>query len=226
MSDYSLLILCAGFGKRMLNLTKDKPKPLLKVKNKNLLGNAINFFSEIGFKEIFINTHYLHYRIENYINKNFNNYPINLIYEPTILGTGGGVKNIFNYTKNKKICVVNSDILWQMNNKLDILNFIHNFNDVDHCKILLSYENNFFGLKKKQGDFNIQNGVVSQWSNENKIIIYSGIQIVSKNIFEQTPTIFSMNKVWNNLINEKKIFENFMRSNIRHIGDKNTFDQF
>ena len=226
MSDYSLLILCAGFGKRMLNLTKDIPKPLLKVKDKNLLGNAINFFSEIGFKEIFINTHYLHYRIENYINKNFNNYPINLIYEPTILGTGGGVKNIFNYTKNKKICVVNSDILWQMHNKSDILNFIDNFNDVDHCKILLSYENNFFGLKKNQGDFNIQNGVVSQWSNDNKIIIYSGLQIVSKNIFEQTPTIFSMNKVWNNLINEKKLFGDFMRSNIIHIGDKNTFDQF
>ena len=226
MSDYSLLILCAGFGKRMLNLTKDIPKPLLKVKDKNLLGNAINFFSEIGFNEIFINTHYLHYRIENYINKNFNNYPINLIYEPTILGTGGGVKNIFNYTQNKKICVVNSDILWQMNNKSDILNFIDNFNDVDHCKILLSYENNFFGLKKNQGDFNIQNGVVSQWSNDNKIIIYSGLQIVSKNIFEQTPTIFSMNKVWNNLINEKKLFGDFMRSNIIHIGDKNTFDQF
>lgn len=226
MSDYSLLILCAGFGKRMLNLTRDIPKPLLKVKNKSLLGNAINFFSEIGFNEIFINTHYLHYKIEDYISKNFNKFPINLIYEPIILGTGGGVKNIFNYTKNKKICVVNSDILWQMNNKSDILNFIHNFNDVDHCKILLSYENNFFGLKKNQGDFNIQNGVVSQWSNENKIIIYSGLQIVSKNIFEQTPTIFSMNKVWNNLINEKKLLGDFMRSNIIHIGDKNTFDQY
>ena len=226
MSDYSLLILCAGFGKRMLNLTRDIPKPLLKVKNKSLLGNAINFFSEIGFNEIFINTHYLHYKIEDYISKNFNKFPINLIYEPIILGTGGGVKNIFNYTKNKKICVVNSDILWEMNNKSDIVNFIDNFKDVDHCKILLSNENNFFGLKKNQGDFNIQNGVVSEWSNKNKIIIYSGLQIVSKNIFDETPTIFSMNKVWNNLIIEKKLLGDFMRTNIVHIGDKNTFDQY
>ena len=29
-----------------------------------------------------------------------------------VLITGGGVKNIFNYTKNSKVCVVNSDIFW------------------------------------------------------------------------------------------------------------------
>ena len=43
MSEFSLLILCAGFGKRMASLTKNIPKPLLKVKNTTLLANNINF---------------------------------------------------------------------------------------------------------------------------------------------------------------------------------------
>ena len=223
MSDYSLLILCAGFGKRMLNLTKDIPKPLLQVKDKNLLGNAINFFSEIGFKEIFINTHYLHYRIENYINKNFNNYPINLIYEPTILGTGGGVKNIFNYTKNKNICVVNSDIFWQKKNKLELLNFLQDYNNVTHCKILLSNKNSFFGLKKDRGDFSIKKKNVSNWSEGKDIIFYSGFQIVSKHIFKNKPKIFPMNEVWNNLIIDKNLKGTLINSNILHVGDKSSY---
>ena len=60
MPNYILLILSAGFGRRMLDLTTNTPKPLLKFRNKTLLGNTINFFRDIGCTEIYINTHYLH----------------------------------------------------------------------------------------------------------------------------------------------------------------------
>ena len=112
MTKFSLLILCAGFGNRMFELTKDTPKPLLRFKNKILLGNTINYFKNIGCDEIFINTHYLYSEINKYIIENFSKYSIKLVFEPSILGTGGGIKNIFNYTNNKNICVVNSDIFW------------------------------------------------------------------------------------------------------------------
>ena len=112
MKNFTLMILCAGFGSRMLNLTRNTPKPLLKYKNKILLKNTIDFFTNIGCDEILVNTHYLHDKIKHYLKKNFKKYPIQIIYEKTILGTGGGVKNIFNHTKRKKICVVNSDIYW------------------------------------------------------------------------------------------------------------------
>ena len=57
MNNFSVIILCAGFGQRMLDLTLNTPKPLLKINNKTLLGNTINFFLDIGCSEIFINTH-------------------------------------------------------------------------------------------------------------------------------------------------------------------------
>tara|TARA_B100000575_G_C23129472_1_gene654890 strand:- start:1002 stop:1682 length:681 start_codon:yes stop_codon:yes gene_type:complete len=226
MQEISLLILCAGFGKRMLDLTTTTPKPLLKIKNKILLGNTINFFKDIGCNEIFINTHYLHKNIEEYIIRNFSTENISTIYEPSILGTGGGVKNIFNYTKNNKICVVNSDIFWIPENKKDIKNFLKNSNDVSYCKILLSKNDTFYGLKKKYGDFNIKNGTVSKWNKGNDILIYSGIQIVSKNIFKQTKKKFSMNNIWDHLITDKKLNGDFMSTKILHIGDKNSFHQF
>ena len=226
MNKFSLLILCAGFGRRMLELTRNIPKPLLKVNNKTLLSNTINFFSDIGCNEFFINTHYLHNKIKTYVNNNFENYPLNIIYEPSILGTGGAVKNIFNYTKSKNLCVVNSDIFWQTNNKLEIIRFLKDYNDVKHCKILLSKKNNFFGLKKKDGDFNIKNDNVSNWVEGNDVIFYSGLQIVSKTIFDKTPKIFPMSEIWNKLIIDKNLSGSLMQSNIMHIGDKNAYDQF
>ncbi len=226
MNKFPLLILCAGFGKRMLNLTRYTPKPLLKYKNQILLGNTINFFRDIGCNEIFINTHYLSKKIEIYIKENFNNLPIKLIHESSILGTGGGVKNIFNHTTNKNICVVNSDIFWQSKNKSDILDFLQDFNDVTHCKILLSKKKNFFGLKKSNGDFNLNNGIISNWKKGNEILFFSGLQIVSNRIFRNLDNNFPMNDVWSKLIIKKKLKGQLINSNIWHIGDKNSLELF
>tara|TARA_B100000575_G_scaffold164545_1_gene131473 strand:- start:4527 stop:5207 length:681 start_codon:yes stop_codon:yes gene_type:complete len=224
MQNSPLLILCAGFGSRMLNLTLDTPKPLLEVQGKILLGNTINFFRDIGFNEIFINTHYLHTNIESYINKNFNTIQINLIYEPIILGTAGGIKNVFKYTKNNKICVVNSDIFWKALNKFEIINFLKDFNSVKDCKILLSKKKDIYGIKKTSGDFNYKNGNVYKWTQGSEIIFYSGFQIISKNVFKNFNNVFNMNEVWNELIFQKKLKGELINSKILHIGDKNSFD--
>ena len=222
MKNLPILILCAGFGKRMLDLTTNIPKPLLKIRNRILLGNTINFFNDIGFSNIFINAHYLHSKIEKYIINNFNN-SVNLIYEPSILGTGGGIKNVFNYTKNNKICVVNSDIFFLKDNKKDLIKFLKDTDSITHGKILLSEDKNFYGLKKMNGDFNISNGIVSKWAKGNDIIFYTGIQILSKNIFQNTANNFSINNIWNNLIINKNLKGSFIQSKILHVGDKKSF---
>ena len=214
------MILCAGFGSRMLNLTSDTPKPLLKYKNKILLKNTIDFFTNIGCDEILVNTHYLHTKIKKYLKKNFKNYPIQIIYEKTILGTGGGVKNIFNHTKREKICVVNSDIYWTNKNKSDIDNFLSNYQNISHCKMLLSKDINFLGLKKEKGDFSLKGNIVTNWNNKNEKLYFSGLQIVSKNIFNNRKKIFPMNEIWVRLIKKNQIKGYVIPSKIRHIGDK------
>ena len=220
MKNFTLMILCAGFGSRMLNLTRKTPKPLLKYKNKILLKNTIDFFTNIGCDEILINTHYLHNKIKKYLDKNFKKYPIQIIYEKKILGTGGGVKNIFNHTKRKNICVVNSDIFWTKKNKSHIKYFLGNYRDVSHCKMLLSKDINFLGLKKENGDFYLKGNVVINWESKNDKLYYSGLQIVSKNIFNNRKKIFPMNEIWTKLIKKNQIKGYVIPSKIRHIGDK------
>ena len=51
LKSFSAMILAAGYGKRMLSLTKEIPKPLIKVNNIPLLKNSIDFYIELDAKK-------------------------------------------------------------------------------------------------------------------------------------------------------------------------------
>ena len=48
------MILAAGYGKRMMPLTENLPKPLLKVGNESLIERNINALLAAGFNDIII----------------------------------------------------------------------------------------------------------------------------------------------------------------------------
>ena len=48
------IILGAGFGKRMLPITKKIPKPLVKINGITLLENSIKFLISLGIKDIMV----------------------------------------------------------------------------------------------------------------------------------------------------------------------------
>ena len=89
MTSFNLMILAAGYGKRMNNLTDSTPKPLLKINNKELLRYNIDFFTNLGCEKIVINTHYLHDKIQHCIEEHYSNKNVILSYEPILLNTGG-----------------------------------------------------------------------------------------------------------------------------------------
>ena len=163
MTGFNLMILAAGYGKRMKKLTESKPKPLLKINNKELLRHNIDFFINLGCKKIVINTHYLYDKIQNFIEENYSNINIQLTYEPTLLNTGGGIKNALKFLGENNFLVTNVDILWKEKNKKDVLNFINNYQDIETCKLLLAKDENFLGLKKTTGDFKFENNLIKRW---------------------------------------------------------------
>ena len=151
--NYSGMILAAGFGKRMLPLTRDKPKPLIEINGLTLLGNSINFLTKLGCKEIIINTHYKYSQIQNLINTSYNNKNIKLVYEKEILDTGGGVKNAIPFFTNDNILVISSDIYWQKKNLIDAELVIKSYSKNNNMHLLLSKKNKSYGLSKSTGDF-------------------------------------------------------------------------
>jgi len=218
--NFSAMILAAGLGKRMLPLTKDLPKPLIQVNGITLLENSINFLTKLGCNQIIINTHYKYKKIKEAISQNIYSNNITVIHEKKILGTGGGVINAIPYCKNNNLLIINSDIFWQNSNLKDARLLINKFKINLLSCLLLVDKKNAFGLSKKKGDFIIDKNKVSRFKNEDKIIYYSGLQMINLDILNKfSKGNFSFNIIWDSLINKKILFGQLMESNWYHVGD-------
>ena len=52
------IILAAGIGKRMLPLTNELPKPMVKIKGEPIIKYLIDLLNLIGVEKICVNKHY------------------------------------------------------------------------------------------------------------------------------------------------------------------------
>ena len=122
--DNTILIMAGGKGKRLLPLTKNTPKPLLKIKNQTILEKILVNFKSQGFQNFVISVNYLKSKIIKFL-KEKNNYDLNIsfIKEKKYLGTSGAISLLNKRSHYKKpFIVINGDILVKMNFK-DLIDF-------------------------------------------------------------------------------------------------------
>jgi len=89
------IILAAGKGKRLGELTRTIPKPMLKIRTKPILEHNIEWLKDYGIRDIYINLHHSPGAIKSYF-KNGKKWGVNIqySYEPKLLGTAGAVRKI------------------------------------------------------------------------------------------------------------------------------------
>ncbi len=104
------LILAAGLGTRLLPLTEKRPKPLFPILGRPLIDILIRRLEDTGCKSVIINTHHLAHVIEEFVKAQPYSIPVAIRNEPTILGTGGAIKNVEDFWDDKPFLVVNGDI--------------------------------------------------------------------------------------------------------------------
>ena len=80
-----VMILAAGFGKRLLPLTEVTPKHLLKIGDKTLIQHNIDHLIANGFSEFVINISHLGHLIEDHINEEFSNLNITFLEKIVLL---------------------------------------------------------------------------------------------------------------------------------------------
>jgi len=106
-------VLGAGLGTRLRPLTETCPKPLLPVRGRPLITYALDHLRSVGTRRFIINTHHCPDRYaEAFPDSQWRGIPITFRYEPLLLDTGGGLKNIEDLlVDDDRVLVYNGDIL-------------------------------------------------------------------------------------------------------------------
>jgi NDP-sugar pyrophosphorylase family protein len=106
------MILAAGFGTRLKELTKDKPKPLIEIaENYAVIDNVVTQITNAGIYDIAVNLHYKGEMIKSHLLSRFPFVKWAFYHEEKILETGGGISNARDFFNSDFGIVINSDIL-------------------------------------------------------------------------------------------------------------------
>ena len=104
------VIMAGGKGSRLLPLTENTPKPLLKIGNKEIVSYNFDRLQQYGIRKQHITVNYLGDQIRDFCDKYDSNIDFNIVCEDDFLGTAGSLALIDNFSKDY-ILLMNSDLL-------------------------------------------------------------------------------------------------------------------
>ena len=113
------IVLAGGFGRRLNKVIQDVPKPMADIGGKPFLTYLLTFLLRFPISKIVVSVGYKKEFIQNYFKDSFHNIPIVYSCETDPLGTGGAIKQAFEYINDEFAIVINGDTFF----KVDLLNF-------------------------------------------------------------------------------------------------------
>jgi|TARA_B100002003_G_scaffold50011_1_gene45077 MurNAc alpha-1-phosphate uridylyltransferase len=225
MKIKTALILCAGLGKRVLPLSLEIPKPLLKLNNITLLENTINLLEALKIENIKLNTFYLQNQIKDFFSNQKFKAKIEIIEDGRkILDTGGGIYNLIKASDDEDFLVLNPDTIWSLNYLETIKNMQKFYFEKKIQNLLMVVSKNKSFDKRFKGDFELK---LNQLFRKNKNnYIYTGCQLINRNLFKNIKNNnFSITKIWNEQLNEKKLYGHESKEEFIHITDLEIYNK-
>jgi len=168
-----VMILAAGRGQRMRELTKNCPKPLLKINGQSLIEHHIHALKKQGFNEFVINVAYLGEQIKQVLGDG-KQWGVSIAYSDegdTALETGGGIFKALPLLGENHFLVVNADV-W--------IDFPYaSLRKETAKKIHLVLVNN--PAHNLAGDFQLEDGQLVEQGGES--LTYSGVGVFHPSVF-------------------------------------------
>lgn len=195
------VIMAGGEGRRLMPLTADTPKPLLKVGDKPIIEHNIDRLTLYGIDDFWITLKYLGGQIQEYLGQGEEkNIQIDYVWETKPLGTIGAVSNIHNF-RHEYILLTNSDILTNLDYEHFFLDFIAQ--EADLSVVTVPYH-----VDIPYGVLETDNGHVINLREKPTYTYYSngGIYLIRKEALEYLPKdeFFNATDLMEVLIRQKK----------------------
>ena len=180
-----VMVLAAGRGSRLKELTEHTPKPLVSVGKVQPLKRTLSLLAHRGFTQVVVNAWYLAEKIKKAVEP-IKNPAVTVVEEDYLLDTGGGVKNALSHLGIEPFIVINGDLIWSEETD-PILAQLPDLFDAEKMDVLLLLIPRLNALGySKTGDFSMtENGQIAFKGKDQNTApyVYSGIQILHPRVF-------------------------------------------
>lgn len=195
----ALMLFAAGFGTRMGELTRTRPKPLVEVAGRPLLDHALDLAREAEIARIVANTHYLGAQIAAHLAGS----DVAISDESgRILETGGGLRKALPLLGDGPVITLNTDAIWSGPN---VITALQEAWDPERMSALLALVPCGRALGHAgQGDFRLlPDGQIAR----GKGYVYTGAQILNPAGIETiSEEVFSLNLLWDRLLAAGRVY--------------------
>ena len=125
-------------------------------------------------------------------------------------------------SNEKDFIIFNPDTVWSDNYKDEILK-MENIYFAEKLENILLLANKKLSFDKNlKGDFNLKNNLINKETE--KEFIYIGCQIINKKLFiKEKIENYSILEIWNNLLDQKRLFGYESQKDFYHLTDLDIF---
>jgi NDP-sugar pyrophosphorylase family protein len=175
-----VLLMAGGLGKRLRPLTKNTPKPLLKVGQNPILQTTLEKLIDDGFFHFFISVNYLGEQVREFFGDGSQwGIQIEYLQESEPLGTAGAISLLDKTRITEPLLVMNGDLLTKVN-----FGELLDFHNLHHSMATLCV---------REHEFKIPYGVVSGFESEmsrieekpaKKVFVNAGIYVLESKLLD------------------------------------------
>lgn len=183
------MVLAAGLGTRMRNLTQTQPKPLVKVLNKALIDHVLDRLSAAGVRTALVNVHHFADAIEAHLKAR--QHPRIVISDERagLLGTGGGIARALPQIGDEPFFIVNADSIWLEGVVPNLTRLARTYDETRMDALLLVAATATSLGYDGCGDFNLdsEGRLESRAEQETAPFVYTGAAVLSPGLFADAP---------------------------------------
>jgi len=183
------LVLCAGRGTRLEELTRDCPKPLLPIEAKALVGYTLDLLARHGVTDVAVNLHFLADKIEDELGDG-GRYGLRIHYEreEELLGTAGAAANLVDYFADASdVLIVYGDLVFDEDltalyerhraNRADATLLVHQRTTPSNSIIDMDDTGRIVRFRERP----------ASWSTTGPVWVNSGCQILRRELIDRFP---------------------------------------
>jgi MurNAc alpha-1-phosphate uridylyltransferase len=179
-------ILAAGMGTRLKPYTDHCPKPMVELNGRPIIDHVLDRLVEAGVAYATVNLHYRAEQLEAHLAKR-TDIEIKTVFEPTLLDTGGGIKNALPAEGDEPFYVVSGDSVWTDSGKPALQRMAHAWTPETTELLLLLQPLERMALTSGKGDYNLVNGRPVRSPEKDGAYMWTSVRICSARLFDDTP---------------------------------------